>query len=127
MTRKFLIESFFWLHLVVVIPGVGLFFIPISLWQERVAVHFWYFASVFGIELLWSILLYPKLKKIDLICPLTTVMQSLRGYPLQDERNHNHSFIAELLKRMHIRANFQRVNFGMIVLFALVIYQFFNR
>ena len=122
--KTFLTEIVFWLHLPYVLFWFGAFFIPLSLWPSRIVFHFWYISIALLIQFFGGIVLYPKTKKIDFICPLTTLMQSLRGYPVENEKNFGHSFIAELLEKLHIKISFRWVNILLIITFIIVSVQY---
>jgi hypothetical protein len=122
--RTFWTEIVFWLHLPIVIIWFGTFFIPLSLWPKRIIFHFWYILIFLLLQLLWGIILYPKTKKGDFICPLTTLLQYLRGYPIESKKNYNHSFIAELLERFHIKISFQWVNIMLWITLTIVTIQY---
>jgi len=122
--KTFLTEIIFWLHLPIVIIWFGAFFIPLSLWPERIKFHFWFISIILIVQLLWGAMLYSKIKRVDFICPQTTLMQSLRGYPVESEKNFNHSFIAELMEKLHIKISFRWVNILLIVTFIIVSIQY---
>ncbi len=115
-------EIVFWLHLPIVIVLIGLIFIPTSLWPGRVVFHFWYTVGIIGIQLIFSILV---LKRVDIICPLTTLMQRLRGYPIKSEKNYKHSYFAELSQKLHLRISYKTVKIMVLLLLILVTTQFF--
>jgi len=123
--KNFLTGFVFWLHLPLVIIWFFTFLIPLSLWPGRITFHFWYIAILLLIQLIWGILVYPKTKSIDFICPLTTLMQSLRGYKIKDKRNYNHSFIAELFERLKIKISFLWVDVLLFITFIIVSIQYF--
>ena len=82
---------------------VGLFFVPTSVWSGKVTFHFWYIVTIFAVQLLWGLLLYRIRKRLGTgVCPLTSLVQYLRGYPLTDPRNYDHAFIIEVCERLHI-------------------------
>ena len=112
----------FWLHLPIVIILFGMFVIPKSLWAGKVIFHFWYFVSIIFFQFLWSLFIY---RKFDIICPLTTLMQWLRGYPLKSKQNYDHSFIAETLDKFRIKIHYKGVNIALIVTLILVVVQYF--
>jgi hypothetical protein len=120
--KSFLTEFLFWLHFIYVFVWLFLFFIPKSLWQGVLAFHFWYIIGIMAVQLLWALILT---EKVDLICPLTTLMQSLRGYPVKNEKNYGHSFIAEFLERYDIKLSFRKVNAILILTLAMVVIQYF--
>ena len=122
--RTFWTEIIFWSHLPIVIIWFGTFFIPLSVWPKRITFHFWYILIFLLVQLAWGIMLYPKIKKVDFICPLTTLLQYLRGYPIANKNNYNHSFIAELLTRFHIKISFMWVNSILWLTFVIVTIQY---
>ena len=128
MTKKILTNIIFWLHFPIVIIYFGLFFIPKSLWKDNITFHFWYVMIIFLIQIIWGTVIYPKTKKIEIICPLTTLMQRLRGYEIENERNYNHSFTSELLEKLKIKLKYNIVS--VIIMFSILIvviqYFFFN-
>ena len=119
---KLLIEIIFWLHLPIVILWFGLFIVPKSIFPFRVIFHFWYIAGIMLIQLIWSLIIF---RKLDIICPLTTWMQSLRGFPLKDKNNFNHSFIAELLQRLKLDVDSKFVSILLIITLIIVSIQYF--
>ena len=93
--------------------------IPSFLWPGRMIFQFWYALSIVGGQTLWGILIHGKIKSV---CPMTTVMQLLRGYGLNDEKNYNHGFIAEFIRDIGIpltkkgTSNLLHLSFVLIVL-----------
>ena len=122
--RTFWTEIVFWSHLPIVVIWFGTFFIPLSLWPNRITFHFWCILILLLLQLLWGIILYPKTKKVNFICPLTTLLPDLRGYPIESKKNYNHSFIAELLERFHIKISFQGVEIMLGITFIIVTIQY---
>ncbi len=121
MKHKLWSKILFWLHFPIVLFWFGLFLVPLSFWPGRITFHFWYIISIMFIQLLWSVLIF---KKIDIICPLTTWMQYLRGFPLKNKENYDHSYIAELLNRLHLRISYWLVNILLAVTLIIVIVQY---
>ncbi len=93
-------EAFFWLHFALVGVWFGLFLVPASLWAGKVSFHFWFIIIAVVLQFGWGFLLMPVTKKYRMVCPLTTLMQLLRGYPVADARNNNHSCIKEFSERI---------------------------
>lgn len=122
--KKALIEFIFWSHLVILILWFGLFLVPSSLWGGKIAFHFWFIAILTLVQFLWGAFFYEYNKKIDIICPLTTWMQYLRGFPLKSKENLKHSFIAEILKRMKINVSYKFVSYLLLVTFFVVSLQY---
>jgi hypothetical protein len=119
--KKIFAEITFWLHQPIIILWFGLFLVPKSIWPGRITFHFWFIFSIMVIQLIWSLLVY---RKFDIICPLTTLMQWLRGYPLRNKKNYDHSFIAESLDKLRIKVHYRGVNIALIVTLILVVVQF---
>ena len=124
MGNKIWAEVTFWLHLPIVILMFGLFAVPLSVWPGRVTFHFWYFVLVILIQFIWGLWYYPITKRIDIICPLTTLMQWLRGEPLKSKKNYRHSFIAELVRKLRLRISYGWVNVVLLVCLVIVTVQF---
>ena len=123
--RNLLIDIIFWLHLPIVLIWFGAFFVPLSLWPGRINFNFWFISILLFVQLIWGTILSPKTKKIDFICPLTTLMQSLRGYPVENEKNFNHSFMAELFEKLRLKISFFGVDVLLWITFIIVSIQYF--
>lgn len=124
MSKKALTEVIFWLHLALFIVWYALFFIPSSLWPQRVVFHFWYIALQVLSEVITGLMLMPKMKKFRIVCPLTTLMQSLRGFKPSDPRNYDHSFVREFAKRVGIRIPYGFVGALIFLSLAVVTLQY---
>lgn len=124
-TRKNLINLVFWSHLPVVILWFGLFLIPTSIWAGRITFHFWFIVVIFGMQIIEGALYFPITKKMSLICPQTTLMQWLRGYPLKSKKNYDHSFISEYLKKFNLRFSHKAVNMINILAVIIISIQYF--
>lgn len=120
--KKLFTQIVFWSHFPIIILWFGLFLVPSSIWTERVIFHFWYLVIIIIIQLIWSILIF---KKLDLICPQTTLMQYLRGYKLNNKKNYRHSFIAEFLKKLKINISYKSVNIILLITLIIVTVQYF--
>ena len=123
---NWLINLLWVLHLIIIIIWFGLFVIPLSVWPQRIAFHFWYMVILFASQVLWGAIIYPQTKHYNLICPITTPMQSLRGYRIKDKRNYDHSYIAEFLKKFKIKVSFNTVNYILWITFFIVLAQYLN-
>ncbi len=115
-------ELIFWLHLPIVVLWFGLFAVPKSIWPGRVTFHFWFIVILLIIQFIWGFILR---KKLDMICPLTTLMQYWRGYYCSDKRNSGHSFIAELSSKLGIKIHYKRVNIVLLITLIVVFIQYF--
>ena len=123
--KNFLIEVIFWSHLVIVLLWFGLFLIPTSFWQNKVTFHFWFIIIITTVQLLWGLALYRYTKKIDIICPLTSLMQWMRGFSLKTKENFGHSFIAEILERLGVKVSYNTINILLLISIIVVSVQYF--
>ena len=122
MSRKnFFIELLFWLHIPILLIWFALFFIPTSLWSSKVSFHFWYIVCIVGVQLLWALLIW---RKADIICPITTLMQHLRGHHIKSKENYDHSFTSEFLNRMRLNINHSIVKILILISLFIVILQY---
>ena len=122
--RRFLIEFIYWSHLIIIILWFGLFFIPSCLWLGKIAFHFWFIMIVTGIQFLWGLFMMPHTKRISIICPLTTVMQKLRGFPVKSMENLGHSYIVEILKRFNIKLSHKVIDIILLITIVIVSIQY---
>jgi len=122
--KKHLINFIYWIHLPFVLVWLGLFFVPSSIWEHKIKFHFWYASSLVIIQFLWALYLRPVTKKFGIICPLTSMMQYLRGYPLQSPKNYSHTYIAEVSNRIHVKINNKTVNVLTLITFLIIVFQF---
>lgn len=97
-------EIIFWLHVPIVLFWLGLFLVPESLFPGSVTFHFWFIYVVFASQMLWGLAMMPIRGRFGVgVCPLTTLNQWVRGYPISDKRNYDHTFLEELFARWHLR------------------------
>lgn len=123
---SYLIWFLFYVHLLVVAVLFGSFFIPQSIWIARPFFHFWYFVMILLVEVIWGFILYLKTKKFDIVCPLTTWMQYLRGFAVTDRRNYDHSYIAELLSRFGVKVPYKYVSYLILVAGVFVVFNYWR-
>lgn len=124
--RTFASELLFYLHAPIFIFWVVPFFIPISLWPNRVEVHFWYIIILTIVQYVTGIFYYKTIGRLQSICPVTIVMQRLRGYNWFDKETYTHSFVAELWGRWFgISSSKGQVNFLQHITFVVVLLQYF--
>jgi len=121
MIKKILSEILFYFHLIVVIVFFALFLVPKSLWAGKVIFHFWYVISITGVQIAWAMIIR---KRRAPICPITTIMQCLRGHPIHTKENYKHSFIAEFLQRFNIKISGEIMNIVLLITIILVTVQF---
>ncbi len=111
-------EILFWLHLPIVLIWLGLFFIPSSSWPAKVTFHFWFIFVVFASQIWWGFFLMPIRKRFGAgVCPLTSLTQWVRGYPITDRRNYDHTFLEEITERLRITISLKTMQ---IILFGSV-------
>ena len=123
MDRKTLLRGIIHgIHFPICVFWFALFFIPVSFWPGRIAFQFWYAMGMVGLEFVWGALVF---KKAAPICPLTTWMQSIRGYPLKDKRNYLHSYFYEIFHRFKIPMTKGQVEALLKTTFVLIIVQYF--
>ena len=101
--KDILIRSLIFIHIIFFISWIGLFFIPKSVWSNRIFYHFWYVSGVILLNLVWGGFLKLRYKKGNLfVCPLTTMTQYFRGYKISDVRNNKYLFVGEILSKFNI-------------------------
>ena len=122
--KEHLINIIYWIHLPFVLVWLGLFFVPSSAWSYRISFHFWYAVSLTIIQFLWALCIFPLTKKIGIICPLTSLMQYLRGYPFNSPKNYSHTYMSEVSSRLHIKINDKAVNAFTLVTLGIIIIKF---
>lgn len=122
--KKIFIRLLYWAHLAVIIIWFGLFLVPSCLWAGKIIFHFWFIMIITGIQFLWGLFMLPYTKKIDIICPLTTLMQKLRGFPVRSRENLSHSYIAEVLRKFKIKLSYKAVNIILIATIIIVSIQY---
>jgi len=122
--KEWLINIIYWIHLPLVLIWLGLFFVPSSVWHYKIRFHFWYAVSLTVIQFLWGMCIFPFTKKIGIICPLTSLIQYLRGYPFHSPKNYSHTYVAEVSNRLRIRINDKSVNILTLVTLGIIIFQF---
>lgn len=118
-------ETAFWIHVPILIGIYGLFLVPTSLWLNKITFHFWYLVIIFLIQIIWGTFMFQYTKKIDIVCPLTTLTQYFRGHKISSKKNYNHSFTAEFFKRFKINLSYQLVNITILLALIFVSIQFF--
>lgn len=123
--KKAAAEAMFWLHFALVATWFGLFLFPASLWSGKTAFHFWFIAVAVGVQFGWGFLLMPATKKYRMVCPLTTAMQLLRGYPVRDARNNNHSCIKEFFERLGWKVPKKAVTISTFASLGIITLQYF--
>ena len=103
----------------------GLFLVPQSIWAGVVSFHFWYIVTILLVQLLWGLTFYSTIKRVDIICPVTTLMQWMRGYSRRSEKNYGHSFIAEFCNMFGFRVHYGGVNVALLITLGLIVVRYF--
>ena len=75
-------------HFAIVLIAVFLFFIPESVWPNRVAFHFYYLWGVIAIQFITGLIYLPKIKKFHFVCPITALEKHLI-------KRHPHKHVGE--------------------------------
>ena len=119
---KFLVS----IHIIFFISWVGLFFIPTSVWPNRIFYNFWYVLGIILLSFIWGNFIRRYNKNGNLfVCPLTTMTQYLRGYGIKDETNNNHLFLSEILGLLSIKYNKTIMIIGGSLSLLVISYQYF--
>ncbi len=121
--RKFITEFLFWMHAVIMAVLVLLFFIPQSLWSGKIFFHLCYISAVVASEIIMGLILSPVMGKFRIVCPLTTVMQQMRGVSYKSPDNYNHSFVREFARRFNIKIPYGFVGALIFLSLAIVLWQ----
>ena len=124
-SKEWLISTIYWIHLPFVLIWIGLFFVPSSAWGYKISFHFWYAISLTVIQFLWGLCIFSYTKKIGIICPLTSLMQYLRGYTLNSPKNYSHTYVAEVSNRLSVKINDKAVNILTLVTLGVIILQYY--
>ncbi|MFH1379903.1 MAG: hypothetical protein ABII23_06460 [bacterium] len=124
-TRFICGEIVFYLHLLVFLFWIIPFFVPAAIWADRVTVHFFYIVTLVSIEIVSGILMYPVTGSFDLICPITILMQCIRGYRWHEPAAYRHSFVVEILERLQVRFQKKTITVLIIVSILMVMCQYF--
>ncbi len=118
------IKILWWSHLLVVLGLYALFFIPTLIVPLIATVHLYYMLWIALTQAFWGIMMRKFRGNVALVCPMTTLMQHLRGYPPSDFRNHSHSFVVEVMEHFDIKWKFSTINYMMLVTIVLVVVRF---
>lgn len=125
MIKKHIAELIFWIHVILFTVWFSLFFVPGSIWPKRVVIHFWYITIFVLSELIMGLVLMKKMKKFRIVCPLTSLMQYLRGYDYGDPSNYDHSFVREFASRFKIKIPYGVVGFFIFLSLGVVVIQYY--
>jgi hypothetical protein len=124
-TRRLIGEVLFWLHAVIFLVWLLLFLVPQSLWSNRVEFHLCYVASMVAAELLTGLVLRPFMSRFRIVCPLTTLMQQVRGVSYRNPANYNHSFVREFAERFNLHLPYGLVGALIFISLGILLAQFF--
>lgn len=126
--RNLLAKIIFLIHSLIIIFWVGLFFIPVRLWDDKIIFHFHLTLLIVANQFLWGLFLMPWTKEYKMVCFLTTINQILRGESVSDEKNYKHSFLKEFLGNIGITVSHRFATiFTFSILIIVTIQYFFFR
>ena len=108
-------EIFFWSHFLIFAGWFLPFFIPVSVWSNKIYYHVWYMIFVLSINYVWGFVFLLKLNKYVIACPWTTITQWLRGFDITNPKNYNHSFVLEISEMWGVNMKGRYVTFVMYV------------
>ena len=123
--NKALLNLVFAVHFLIFLFFPLGFFIPSSVWTQRIEYHFFYTFGLFILFYIWGAIWTFKLKnKLYGFCALDTLMQWLRGYSIWDPKNYEHSFVEEVLERVNIKLPREIITYLILgsVIIATVLY-----
>jgi hypothetical protein len=96
--RKFLARVVLLFHVTLVSFWLSLFFLPESLFLDKISLQFYLSLLIVGHQFFWGFAIMPWTEKYRMVCFLTTITQLLRGEKISDSKNYDHSFTREVLK-----------------------------
>ena len=91
------------IHFFVVITWIGLFFVPIALWEDKVVFHFYFILTGILIKLFTGLLYLPYTNAVALICPLSIFTKRLYGHTWTSPITYEYVFIDKLLGKIGIK------------------------
>jgi hypothetical protein len=104
--KRALSRVVFHLHLTIFLLFPAGFFIPSSIWPERIEFHFFYCVAPFFLFYAWGMIWTLKYRdKLYSICFLDTLMQWLRGHSIWDQKNYQHTFVSELFSLLQLNVS----------------------
>jgi len=124
--RKISSKIVFSIHCLIVFFWCGLFFVPISLWSDKIIFHFYLTLIIVFNQFIWGLLIMPWTKKYRMVCFLTTVNQLLRGDSIFDEKNYDHSFTQELFGRAGLKISHRFATLLTFTILIVVTFQYLS-
>jgi hypothetical protein len=118
-------EALFYAHIPIFIFWFVPFFIPVSIWSQRVAIHAGYIVFLYILQHMFGAWYYPKIGYFTSLCPVTLLMQRLRGFGWYDKETYQHSFVAEFMGRCGVPSSKKQVNTLSHITLVLVLLQYF--
>jgi hypothetical protein len=115
----------FLIHLLIFLLFPAGFFIPSSVWPQRVEYHFLYCVAPFVLFYAWGLIWTIAFRnKIYSVCALDTLMQWLRGHSIWDPKNYEHSFVEELFEKLKLNLpeKTPRILLGICILLTASMY-----
>ncbi|MBI2042097.1 MAG: hypothetical protein HYT20_03740 [Candidatus Nealsonbacteria bacterium] len=113
------------LHYGIGFAWFGLFFLPASVWPDKVSFHFFLSVVIIGHQFVWGNFIKLRTGKFRPTCFLTTITQKLRGWAVSDPHNYNYSFTQEIFKNFGISIPQEAVKLIALGIFASVTVQYF--
>ena len=117
--RTLLGKTLFFFHAVFVAFWYGLFFVPESIFPNRVSFQFYLTLAVIFHQFVWGFLIMPWTGKYRMVCILTTINQIIRGQKVSDPKNYDHSFPQEVFRSFGVYISHRTTTF--ITLFTLIV------
>ncbi len=124
--RRISSKIVFLIHCLIVLFWLGLFFVPVSLWPNKIIFHFYLTLVIVFNQFIWGLLIMPWTKKYRMVCFLTTINQLLRGDSIFDERNYDHSFTQELFGKAGIKITHRFATYLTFTVLIVVTFQYLS-
>ena len=123
--RGFLKEFIYSLHLLTGLFWLVLFFLPTAWWSGKISFQFFLTIMILTHQFFWGALLRHWTGKFRMVCFLTTVTQLLRGIPISDPQNYNHSFTRELFRKVGVPLPQRVIIILTLTIFTVATVQYF--
>lgn len=122
--RLLLADLLFWMHFMIIAFWIGLFFVPTSVWPDRITFQFYLTLVIVGHQFIWGSLIMPWTHKFRMVCILTTPTQLLRGLKISDPKNYDHSWLNEFAGKKGIKITHKVSTLITFSILTLATYQF---
>ncbi|MFA4999015.1 MAG: hypothetical protein WC514_03280 [Candidatus Paceibacterota bacterium] len=124
--RRISSKIVFLIHCLIVFFWFGLFFVPVSLWSDKIIFHFYLTLVIVFNQFIWGLFIMPWTKKYRMVCFLTTVNQLLRGDSISDEKKYDHSFSQELFGKAGIKITHRFATYLTFTVLIVVTFQYLS-